>query len=296
MIIDLHVHSICSDGQFTIKKIFKKASQIGIGLLSITDHDSIDCQDEASVLAQEYHIKYIYGLELSISFFLPDHESSKPISLDFLAYDYDPENSVLKNKLRDLKNHRRKRAEQILEKINVELLKEGKKEFTSRDLSEIENSVDGAFGRPHIADYMIKKGIVNERQEAFDRYLVKCNVPKMPLSLEEASSIVKNAGGKLFMAHPNHPHGTSLAKLTHDLKSQQDIITESILPFIDGIECWHSAHDIMTTESYIEYAEKKSLMVSGGSDCHQQPVIMGSVNVPEYVSEQFNIQPTNNHS
>lgn len=295
MVIDLHIHSICSDGQLTLKDIFKKASRIGIGLLSITDHDSIDCQNEAKTLAEEYGIEYIYGLELSVSFSHPDYNNSKPVSLDFLGYDYDPENRDLISKLEDLRIHRRQRAEQILEKINMELLSEGRKEFTSKDLQQIEASVDGAFGRPHIADYMVKKGVVKARQEAFDKYLVKCNVPKMPLSLKEASSLVKNAGGKLFVAHPNHPRGTSLIKFTRDLELQQKIITESILPLIDGIECWHSAHDKLTVDSYITYAEKKQLLVSGGSDCHQQPVLMGSVDVPGYVAEQFNIQPTNNH-
>ena len=289
MIIDLHVHSVCSDGQFTLKEIFKKASQIGIGLISITDHDSIACQDEARILSAEYGIRYIFGLELSVTFTHPAYNNSKPISLDFLGYDFAPGNEDLNSKLEDLRAHRRKRAEQILENINAELSRENRKKFTPDDLHEIEKSVDGAFGRPHIADYMVKKGVVKERQEAFDRYLVKCNVPKMPLSLEEASSLVRNAGGKLFMAHPNHPRGTSLIKFTRDMDIQQEIITESMLPFIDGIECWHSAHDKTTIDSYIKYAAKKQLLVSGGSDCHQQPVLMGSVNVPEYVAEQFNI-------
>ena len=295
MIIDLHVHSVCSDGLFTLTEIFKKASQLGIGLISITDHDSIDCQNEARILSDEYGIRYIFGLELSVTFSHRAYNNSKPISLDFLGYDFDPGNEDLNRKLEDLRAHRRKRAEQILENINVELSRENKKKFTPDDLHEIEKSVDGAFGRPHIADYMVKKGVVKERQEAFDRYLVKCNVPKMPLSLEEASILVKNAGGKLFMAHPNHPRGTSLIKFTKDLDTQQEIISESILPFIDGIECWHSAHDKVTIDSYMKYAVKKQLLVSGGSDCHQQPVLMGSVNVPEYVAEQFNIQPTDNH-
>ena len=296
MIIDLHVHSSCSDGLFKVNQIFKKASQTGIGLISITDHDSIDGQDEARILSEKHGINYICGLELSVSFSHPSYNNSKPISLDFLGYNYNPENIDLKNKLEDLKAYRKKRADQILENINIELIKEGKEKFTLKDLKEIENSVDGAFGRPHIADYMVKIGLVKARQEAFDRYLVKCNVPKMPLSLEEAASLVKSAGGKLFMAHPNHPRGTSLIKFTQDLKLQHDIITESILPFIDGIECWHSAHDKMTVDSYLKYSKEKQLLVSGGSDCHQQPVIMGSVDVPEYVASQFDIQPTNNHS
>jgi len=287
MKIDLHIHSSCSDGQMSIEQVFKEASERGIEVISITDHDSIDCQENASYLAREYNIQYIYGLELSIIYSHPEYKNSKPISLDFLAYQYDIKNTVLINKLEELRIHRKKRAEMILDRINNELMIEGKKELTSRDLENIENSVDGAFGRPHIADYMVKKGVVNNRQEAFDKYLVKCNVPKMPLSLTEVAELVKGAGGKLFFAHPNHPRGTSLIKLTTDLKEQQEIITETILPFIDGIECWHSAHDQLTVKTYTQYSKKHDLLMTGGSDCHQQPIIMGSVDVPDFVAAQF---------
>ena len=75
----------------------------------------------------------------------------------------------------------------------------------------MKKSVDGTLGRPHIADYLVKKGIVASRQEAFDKYLVKCDVPKYPLYLEEASKLIRSAGGKLVIAHPDDPHGTSLA-------------------------------------------------------------------------------------
>lgn len=272
----------------TLKDIFKKASDIGIDLISITDHDSIDCQDEASTLAKEYNIDYINGLELSVSFSHPEYLNSKPISLDFLGYNYDLNNNDLKRKLEELRTHRKQRAEQILEKLNVELVNENKKEFTSKDLKNIEDSVDGSFGRPHIANYMVKKNIVETRQDAFDKYLVKCNVPKMPLSLFEASSLIRNAGGKLSMAHPNHPRGTSLLKFTPDIEEQLVIITEHILPYIDGIECWHSSHDKKTIEAYTKYAKNNQLMVTGGSDCHQEPVLMGSVDIPGYVAEQFN--------
>ena len=269
--IDLHVHSNCSDGQMSPFKIFQEASRIGIGLISITDHDSINCQAEAKELADEFGIEYMHGLELNVTYSHPEYGNGKPISLDFLAYQFDIEDTRLIGKLEELRQRRKKRAEEILEKINHELASKNLKEFTSKDLEAIEQSVDGAFGRPHIADYMVKKGIVNTRQEAFDKYLVKCNAPKMPLSLEEASRLIRDAGGKLFLAHPNHPRGTSLIKITTDIHMQQVIIGETMLSFIDGIECWHSAHDRNTTESYIEFAKNNDLMVTGGSDCHQQP-------------------------
>lgn len=285
--IDLHIHSNCSDGQMTLPEIFKEAVTRDITLMSITDHDSIDCQEGARLLADDFGINYLYGLELSVSFSYPESRESKSISLDFIAYQYDIHYRPLVEKLEKLRDHRKKRAEKILENINDELVKEGLKKFTNKDLEAIEQSVDGAFGRPHIADYMVRQGLVPGRQDAFDKYLVKCNVPKMPLSLIEASELVKGAGGKLFLAHPNHPRGTSLIKLTSDIIKQQDIIREMMLPYIDGIECWHSAHDRESTELYLKFARDLDLMVSGGSDCHQQPLLLGTVDVPEYVAGQF---------
>jgi len=289
MKIDLHVHSTCSDGRLTLNAIFKEATKKGVGLISITDHDSVDCQTDAKMMADKYGINYLYGLELSVNFPHPAYKDLKPISLDFLAYQYDIHYKPLVTKLNELRAHRKKRAEQILDNINRELVKQNLKEFTHKDLEEIEKSVDGAFGRPHIADYMVRKGITSSRQEAFNRYLIKCNVPKLPLTLIDASRLVKGARGKLFLAHPNHPRGTSLINITTDICEQQKIIYETMMPYIDGIECWHSAHDKESTESYIEFAKKAGLMVSGGSDCHQQPVLIGTVDVPDYVAQQFDI-------
>lgn len=90
-----------------------------------------------------------------------------------------------------------------------------------------------------------------------------------------------------MLAHPNDPNGTSLVSLTPSLEEQQRIIRDFMMSHIDGIECWHSRHDPDTTVSYLEFAREEDLMVTGGSDCHQQPLIMGKVNVPPYVAEQF---------
>ena len=289
MCIDLHIHSNSSDGKMTIEEIFQEASRRGIRAISITDHDSIDCQEYAAPLAEKYRIKYIHGLELNVSFVHQDYNNSKAVPLDFLAYQYDILYQPLINKLKDLRDFRKKRAEIILEKINIEFRRENIPEFTSADMKEIEGSVDGSFGRPHIADYMVRKGIVSSRQRAFDRYLVKCNVPKMPLSLEEASELVKGAGGKLVLAHPNNPKGTSLIGLSHDINVQQKIIKESMIKYIDGLECWHPSHDKKTIDSYLYFAKNEKILVTGGSDCHQQPVIMGAMNVPIYVVKQFGI-------
>jgi predicted metal-dependent phosphoesterase TrpH len=200
------------------------------------------------------------------------------------------ENKALGDKLQQMANYREERAAKILTNLNSEFEKEGIKKLTKNDFEEIQASVDGTLGRPHIADYLVRKGIVRNRQEAFDKYLVKCDVPKFPLYIEEASKLVRNAGGKIVLAHPNDPHGTSLVALTKSLPEQTRIIDESMLGFIDGVECWHSRNGTLTTNHYVKFAKEHGLIMTGGSDCHQKPIIMGTVKIPEYVAEQFNFK------
>ena len=285
MKIDLHIHSKTgSDGNLTIEELFKEAQKRNITLMSITDHDSIDGQERAIALAGEYGINYLTGVELNVTFPAP---SGKSISLDFLGYRYDINNEALKTKLQLLRKHRERRAAQILENLNAEFDKENIERFTEADLSQIQSSIDGAFGRPHIADYLVRKGIVSDRQEAFDKYLVKCDVAKYPLSLAEASALIRNAGGVLVHAHPNDPNGTSLISITPGLNEQTEIIERYMLNYIDGIECWHSKHDTRTTAHYIKFARRHGLIATGGSDCHQKPILMGTVDIPDWVAAQF---------
>jgi len=287
MKIDLHIHtSTGSDGAFSLEEVFAEAKKRNIGFISITDHDSLVCQERAIALALKYGIEYITGVELNVTF---PHigRPGKTVSLDFLGYGYNIDNQELKNKLEMLREHRENRAGEILRKLNIEFDKENKRRLTEKDLKEIQDSVDGTFGRPHIANYLVKKRIVGSVQEAFDKYLVRCDVPKYPLSLAEASELVRSAGGILVLAHPNDPNGTSLVSMTEDLKDQANIIEKYMLDYIDGIECWHSRHDEKTTAHYVEFAEKHNLLVTGGSDCHQKPVIMGSLDIPNYVIERL---------
>ena len=285
MKIDLHIHTkTCSDGNLPIEEVFKEAKKRNIDLMSTTDHDSINCQERAIALAKQYGISYLTGVELNVTFQYP---GNKPVSLDFLGYQYDFNNEELKNKLQLIREHRERRARQILQKLNDEFDKEGIRRFTEQDTKNIQDSVDGTFGRPHIANYLIRKEIVSDKQEAFDKYLVKCDVPKYPLSLAEASRLIRNAGGLLVHAHPSDPNGTSLVTITRDLEEQTKIIGKYMLQYIDGIECWHPRHEEKTIAHYVKFARSHNLIMTGGSDCHQKPLLMGTLDIPDWVAGQF---------
>jgi predicted metal-dependent phosphoesterase TrpH len=287
MKIDLHMHtSTGSDGRFTVEEVFSEAVKRGLDVMAITDHDSVRAQLQARDLAREKGIRYIHGVELNVTFSHPDFIKGKSKALDFLGYGIDPSNGPLRAKLQELADHRERRAARILENLNREFTQEGIELLTGADMEAIQATVDGSMGRPHIANYLIEKGIVPDKQTAFDRYLVKCDVPKMPLGLQEASELVHGAGGVIVLAHPDDPNGTSLVPFTTSHLEQQGIIADAMLDLIDGVECWHSRLSTEASESYLAFARKHDLLVTGGSDCHQQPILMGSVSVPEWILHQ----------
>lgn len=286
MKIDLHIHTKTgSDGNMPMDEVLREAKRRDINFMSITDHDNIDFQNEALNIASDLGISYISGVELNVTFIY----KNKSYSLDFLGYNYDTNNTALKEKLKLIREHREKRAQQILEKLNEEFDKEGIDRFTDEDIKHIRESVDGAFGRPHIANYLVEKGIVRDKQQAFDKYLVRLDVPKFPLSLEEASQLIRNAGGVLVHAHPSDDHGTSLVEISTNLNVQTHIISNYMLECIDGVECWYPRSNKTIAAHYTSFAKRNGLIMTGGSDCHQKPIILGTVDVPDWVADQFKL-------
>ena len=282
---DLHIHSRTgSDGAWCLEDIFAEAVKRGIGLISITDHDAIRHQGDARRLAEEAGLRYLVGVELNVTF----PWQGKDLSLDFLGYGYDWQDQALDAKLEMVRAHRARRARQIVDNLNGEFKKEDRPLFTDDDLVAMQEDVDGILSRPHIADYLVKKGVVKDRQEAFDRYLVVCDVPKYPLSLPDASGLIRGAGGRLVLAHPNDPNGTSLVKVG-DLEAQTALVEREMLPYIDGIECWHARADAATTAHYLAFCRAHHLIATGGSDDHQKPLRLGEVAVPDEVAAAFGV-------
>lgn len=285
---DLHIHSKdCSDGKWSVKEILNYSLSNSIELISITDHDSISCQDMAASYAEELGIKYITGVEISIRYTLILNNMKLEGPLDILGYGFQISNARLRESLFLLAHHRRQRIRRILEKLNDRLKKEGQVPIKEKEIEQMEANLGSSIGRPHLADLMVKMGYVKDRTEAFTKYLEEVNVAKYPLSLEKASGLIRSAGGKVVLAHPNDPNGTSLKKFFEDIREQLSHIETHMLPFLDGIECWHSRHDKRSVEFYSHFAKEHGLLRTGGSDCHQNPVRIGAIKIPTEAVEEF---------
>ena len=78
-----------------------------------------------------------------------------------------------------------------------------------------------------------------------------------------------------------------MVTITRDLEQQTRVIEKYMLEYLDGLECWHPRHDKKTISHFLELAKKRKLIATGGSDCHQNPIIMGTLDLPDWVAKQF---------
>ena len=239
---DLHTHTNFSDGFYSPAELLKKAKKNGIGIISITDHDSVTGVKEARKISDRIGIEVIPGLEISTEI------GSNEIHV--LGYFINPDDKELERYLVFFREERFNRAIRIIEKLNILGI-----QLTMDDvLLQAKNS---AIGRPHIAQAMLSKGFVNSFFEAFNKYIGN-NGPafekKVHLSPQSACKIINDAGGLSFIAHPG--------------KMPEHLIKELIEAGIDGIEVIHPSHNTNQTKYYRGITNEYFLLESGGSDYH----------------------------
>lgn len=259
--IDLHTHSNASDGSFPPARVVAMAEANGVGVLSLTDHDTLEGIPEARARAQEAGIRLIPGVELSVT------EEGADVHL--LAYGFDPNAAGLRSAVAGYRDGRRERARKILARL---------KGLGIRiPLEDVEAIADGAaIGRPHVAEALLGGGFVETFDEAFQRYLghhAPAYVPKQVVTLEQSSAIVRDAGGVVILAHP----GTL---------NRDHLIPRWTRRGLDGIEVWHSRHDPIAVARYQGFAQLHGLLMTGGSDFHGERTpgaSVGCVAVPDQI-------------
>ena len=247
--IDLHTHTTYSDGTDTPAELINKALAAGISIIGLTDHDSISGWQEATN-ALRVGISLVPGAEISC-------QTSDGISVHILGLLFDSNNSELMDTLEKTRENRHGRMEKIIARIN-----EAGIDITMNDV--LEQLSDGAtLGRPHLADALVKKGIVASRDEAFTQMLhnnSKYYVSHYSPTPEAAIKLIKAAGGVSVIAHPMASHrGRTIS---------QETFGSIIEAGLDGIEVDHRDHSPDEKLQLIQLASESNLVMTGASDYH----------------------------
>jgi 3',5'-nucleoside bisphosphate phosphatase len=248
--VDLHLHSTCSDGLHSPGEVVRMAARAGLSAVSLCDHDNIDGIDEALSVGGDMGVEVLTGLELSVVW-----DTLEDIHL--LGYDFDHHDPALQSALREFQQFREGRNEQVVTRVNDKLAAEGREEIAFRRVLEL---AEGTIGRPHIAMALMEKGHVRTSEEAFQRYLVPCNVPKRYFQAADAIALVEKAGGVAVLAHPQF--------ISPDRREILRVI-DALVPFgLAGVEVWNSGATNNDIDWGITEARRRGLVVTGGSDFH----------------------------
>lgn len=245
--VDLHVHTTHSDGLLTPAQVVELAKEKGLQAIAITDHDVLTGIPEAREVGKAKGIEVIPGVEISTRW-----ENQE---IHILGYFIDLDHSQLRKALKKQREVRSLRNEMMVQKLNELGISITLDEVLDR---KREKGSDKNVGRPHIAEVLIDKGIVQSMEEAFERYLGVeglAYVTPERISAIEAVELVRNSGGVPVIAHPG-------------LYSQDDLIPKLVEAGLGGIEVNHPDHSKADRQKYLEFAEKYNLITTAGSDFH----------------------------
>jgi predicted metal-dependent phosphoesterase TrpH len=248
--IDLHCHSTASDGTFTPAELVAAGPAAGLDVMAITDHDTTGGWAPAAA-ARPDGLRLVRGAELSCRWF----GAQPAIALHLLAYLFEPAEPRLAADLARLRTDREQRAEKIVNKLSAD--------GVPISWAEVhEYAAGGSVGRPHIAQALIRAGLVRTTNEAFaSRWLgARYFVPKSDLDVFEAVRAVRAAGGVAVFAHPR---ATSRGRVVPDR-----LIAELADAGLFGLEADHEDHSPAERVHVRSLAESLGLVVTGSSDFH----------------------------
>jgi len=258
---DLHMHTCYSDGLDTPAELVAKAAQQGLHSIAVTDHDIVTALPEAQQAGLDCGVEVLVGVELTVQYQQYD-------DIHLLGYFFDPENAALQARLAVVQQHRVQRGVEMLARINALL---GQRGQAPLDSQRVLHSARGALTRPHLAQALVARGYASSIQNAFENFLIPCNVPKSALSPDEALRLIAQAGGVCSLAHP----GT--------ISTDPDVVHPLIAAFkamgMVGLEVYHHRHYPDAIAFFQDCARRYGLVATGGSDYHGRPegAVLGQI-------------------
>lgn len=243
--IDLHLHTLASDGRLTPTELIQLVVQQGLQTISITDHDSTEGLAEAYEAAKEFpHLRIIPGIEMSAD--LPGNE------VHVLGYFLDYHDVEFQATLTEFRRGRVDRARIMVEKLDALGM--------HVDWDRVQHFAgDGSVGRPHIALALVEAGFFKEPKEAFEEYLGNDGLAyydRPKLNPIESVEMIKRVGGVPVLAHPTF------------MNDMEGGITDLKKVGLVGMEVYYAQYDDDTVRHLARLAKEYDLISCGGSDYH----------------------------
>ena len=263
--VDLHLHTIFSDGTYSPQELVLEAQDCGLQAIAIADHDSVAGIDPALETAKDCEVEVIPAIELSSEY--------DNFEIHMLGYFIDYKSSKLIAGLDLLRKNRIARIHKMTEKLKAAGLK-----IEPESIFDI--SGDGTPGRMHVSRAMVKQGLVSCPAEAFEKYIGdRCPgyVCGFKLSPEEAIRLIQDSGGVAVLAHPY-------------LLKRDELIPQFVGYGLKGLEVYYPEHTQSMVNFYLDLARQYGLAATGGSDFHgraKPEIKMGAMKIPYTVVEEL---------
>jgi predicted metal-dependent phosphoesterase TrpH len=281
-LIDLHTHTIESDGSYTPRELVQAASQLGLRALGICDHDVFAGYDQAVEPARQVGLPLVCGIELSTRLTTRDRGRGKSVHL--LGYFlHSVPSEAFRGWLAELQASRRERNRRLVDRL--------KSLGVDIELAEVESLGRSMAGRPHFARLLVHKGYVPSIEQAFRQYLdesAKAYVERDEPSTEAGLRRIRAGGGVPSLAHP-------VRLGFRDPKEEEAVIVKLCDAGLQALEVYHSDHGPRDVARYKELAIRFRLAITGGSDFHgaHKPNISlgtglnGNLTIPEELLDRL---------
>lgn len=266
--IDLHTHTIYSDGGLTPNQLVVKAKEAKLKAIALTDHDNIAATEVAMLKGKELGVEVIPAIEITAYI-------DETADFHILGYFIDIRNRTLRKKLEFFQKEREEKNRKIVKNLNGLGYK--------IEFNEVKKIAKGTIAAPHVAFVVINKkenearleeefGKIPDTGEFIREYLImgaKAYEPRSAATPAEAIDLIHEAGGLAVLAHPCW----NLAEKDGKKIIFNDKVIEDLAKIgLDGLEVYAHRENEADTKKCIEHFEKVAakykLAVSGGSDFH----------------------------
>lgn len=262
---DLHLHSTASDGTWLPHELVAAAKAANLGVMAVTDHESVANVEETEKYAMEAGIKFLRGVEISTT--------KGKRCFHVLGYGINIKNKHLLELLAHNEALLAKKDEDSIAILAEKGWPVSLKEFHNYDH-------DRSRGGWKALAYLQDKNLCGDVLDFFNRIFTKENKLGFPVfpTIADAVNIIHNAGGVAILAHAaSEMHGPGLVKTMAEMSTEK----------FDGFECYHSRHKEEDTQKLLEHCKGNNLLITGGSDCHGTFVKSRIIGEPEVYTKNL---------